>query len=90
MSSTAFDKSSPGNARPTEKWTADETAAAVGVKAEAQDHLPYSSSEESFTPIHDNTHRRLKPRHIQLIGIGGYESLLIELSPRNGDGAVGR
>lgn len=26
---------------------------------------------DQFTPHHDNTHRRLKPRHIQLIGIGG-------------------
>lgn len=27
---------------------------------------------DQFKPHQDKTHRRLKPRHIQLIGIGGY------------------
>ncbi len=27
---------------------------------------------DSLKPAHDRTARRLKPRHIQLIGIGGY------------------
>lgn len=34
---------------------------------------PYSTSPAgSLQVVHDNTHRRLKSRHIQLIGIGGY------------------
>ena len=30
------------------------------------------NSDQSNKPLFDNTHRKLKPRHIQLIGIGGY------------------
>lgn len=40
--------------------------------------LPYSSSEDSLKPIYDDTHRKLKPRHIQLIGIGGSASFLVD------------
>ncbi|KAL4879792.1 hypothetical protein BJY04DRAFT_219874 [Aspergillus karnatakaensis] len=29
------------------------------------------SIEEGSKPLYDQTHRRLKPRHVQLIGIGG-------------------
>ncbi|KAL4899141.1 hypothetical protein BDW74DRAFT_118768 [Aspergillus multicolor] len=29
------------------------------------------SIEEGSKPVYDHTHRRLKPRHVQLIGIGG-------------------
>ncbi|KAL8693384.1 MAG: hypothetical protein Q9218_001776 [Villophora microphyllina] len=33
---------------------------------------PYSTSPAgSLKVVYDDTHRRLKPRHIQLIGIGG-------------------
>lgn len=33
---------------------------------------PYSPEDpEIYKPQSDKTHRRLKPRHIQLIGIGG-------------------
>ena len=32
----------------------------------------YSSNESGdLKPVYDSTHRKLKPRHIQLIGIGG-------------------
>ncbi|MCJ1441226.1 MAG: hypothetical protein MMC23_001712 [Stictis urceolatum] len=27
--------------------------------------------DDDCKPVHDSTHRKLKPRHIQLIGIGG-------------------
>jgi yeast amino acid transporter len=27
---------------------------------------------DDLKPVYDTTHRKLKPRHIQLIGIGGY------------------
>lgn len=30
-----------------------------------------SDNESQLKPIYDSTHRKLKPRHIQLIGIGG-------------------
>jgi amino acid transporter len=29
------------------------------------------SIEEGSKPVYDHTHRKLKPRHVQLIGIGG-------------------
>ena len=28
-------------------------------------------SDDDIKPVYDSTHRKLKPRHIQLIGIGG-------------------
>ena len=34
--------------------------------------LPYGPDEsQDLKPIYDSTHRRLRPRHIQLIGIRG-------------------
>lgn len=39
-----------------------------------------SNSDESNKSIFDNTHRKLKPRHIQLIGIGGYVDSRLNLS----------
>ena len=38
----------------------------INVKADPEVAMPYS-----LKPAIDTTHRRLKPRHIQLIGIGG-------------------
>ncbi|KAI4214603.1 MAG: hypothetical protein LQ351_003020 [Letrouitia transgressa] len=39
---------------------------------EADENLRYSPDDEnSLKPVYDSTHRKLKPRHIQLIGIGG-------------------
>lgn len=35
----------------------------------------------SLKPVHDQTNRRLKPRHIQLIGIGGYLHYCLMLQP---------
>jgi amino acid transporter len=35
------------------------------------DNNEESSIEEGSKPTHDHTHRKLKPRHVQLIGIGG-------------------
>lgn len=52
-----------------EKFPADGTAMARGGDDEA---MPYSPGDgNSLKPIYDSTHRKLKPRHIQLIGIGG-------------------
>ena len=63
-----------------EKRALDEKPIADGTGDEVR---PYSSaSDDSRKPLFDNTHRRLKPRHIQLIGIGGYgkkqKSLFVE------------
>lgn len=73
MASTAFDTKDAhqrGSIARSEKSVKDET---YGV-SRAEQAIPYSASEDSLKPIYDDTHRKLKPRHIQLIGIGGYES----------------
>ena len=77
MTSTAVDK---GGLHPThaqkapysEKCALDETPIAYGVH-EPEAARPYSpGGGSSLQPVYDSTHRKLKPRHIQLIGIGGY------------------
>ena len=53
-----------------EKRTLHEKPIAYGIGDQVR---PFSSaSDDSRKPLFDNTHRKLKPRHIQLIGIGGY------------------
>lgn len=53
-----------------EKHPLDEKPIAYGTGDEIR---PFSSnSNDSNNPLFDKTHRKLKPRHIQLIGIGGY------------------
>lgn len=64
------------NRSKTDKEKFDETPVAYGVKDEEAkvEHLPgYSpnGSMDESKPAGDYTHRKLKPRHIQLIGIGG-------------------
>ena len=54
-----------------EKHKFDETPMAYGVDDEANPRYSSGDSNE-FKPVFDSTHRKLKPRHIQLIGIGGY------------------
>lgn len=40
---------------------------------ERESDVPHGIEDsDQFKPHQDKTHRRLKPRHIQLIGIGGY------------------
>lgn len=51
-----------------EKHKFDETPIAYGVHDD-EANPPYDSTEKL---VQDSTHRKLKPRHIQLIGIGGY------------------
>ena len=68
MASTALDTKdaiSRSSIAHSEKYAKDHYA------ANPEDALPYSSSVDSLKPIYDDTHRKLKPRHIQLIGIGG-------------------
>ena len=45
-------------------------------RVRADSSLPDTYSDDSLKPINDDTHRKLKPRHIQLIGIGGYANRL--------------
>ena len=63
-----------------EKHALGEKPIAYGIGDEVR--ADSSTSDDSHKPLFDNTHRRLKPRHIQLIGIGGYamkhKSLLVE------------
>lgn len=71
MTSTGIDLPAASDTRRVEEWQADKTAIAYGTKSEATGPARYSSSEDSLKPVYDHTHRKLKPRHIQLIGIGG-------------------
>ena len=45
---------------------------------DAETAIPYTSSDDSLKPAIDTTRRKLKPRHIQLIGIGGWVFSLFE------------
>ncbi|KAI9877576.1 MAG: hypothetical protein M1830_003533 [Pleopsidium flavum] len=65
----------PTTATATAPPNYDETPLAKGIVADA-DHPAYytprdSGEDNSLKPVFDSTHRKLKPRHIQLIGIGG-------------------
>lgn len=47
--------------------------------------IPYSPGDEDFLkPSIDSTHRKLKPRHIQLIGIGGFVEAILHSPSRIG------
>ena len=73
MASTAFDLKDVtprGSIARSEKSMKDETPIAHGVRSNSA--IAYTASDDSLKPIFDDTHRKLKPRHIQLIGIGGY------------------
>lgn len=57
--------------KATEKYRQDSTPIARGV-SDHEAAIPYSArSSDELKPRFDDTHRKLKPRHIQLIGIGG-------------------
>ena len=76
MTSTSLDRPSMAGVRSVrdndgnEKHRMDETPITYGVGNEIR--ASSSSSDDFDKPLFDNTHRKLKPRHIQLIGIGGY------------------
>ncbi|GAB7348427.1 hypothetical protein MBLNU459_g6851t2 [Dothideomycetes sp. NU459] len=50
----------------------------------APEYLIDGSESVSIQIAHDTTHRRLKPRHIQLIGIGGTIGTALYVSIGNG------
>lgn len=53
----------------SEKDVSDQTPMGRGVDDEA---APNSLRDSvSLKPVYDSTHRKLKPRHVSLIGIGG-------------------
>ena len=89
MASTALDHSDlhPAHAQKpfyAEKYPIHETPVAYGVEPEAA--RPYSPrGGSSLQPVYDSTHRKLKPRHIQLIGIGGYVVLYLPLRSEDPD-----
>lgn len=75
MTSTGLDRPTRAEVRSihnenNEKHSMDETPIAYGVDDEVR--APSLNSDEPNRPLFDSTHRKLKPRHIQLIGIGGY------------------
>ena len=75
MASTSIDRPITAEVRSIHnekygKHSMDETPIAYGVDDEVR--APSLDSDESNRPLFDSTHRKLKPRHIQLIGIGGY------------------
>ncbi len=74
MASTGIDtghgpeRTMSGKEKVEKEYNLDETPIAYGVKDD-EANPAYESTERL---IQDSTHRKLKPRHIQLIGIGGY------------------
>ncbi len=77
----AVDYRRPHTTAFNEKSNYSETPIAKGIDADAElrndddrnpaYYTPRDSGEDSLKPVFDSTHRKLKPRHIQLIGIGG-------------------
>ena len=59
----------PGKEKLDEKHKLDETPVAFDVDND-EANPAYDSTDKL---VQDSTHRKLKPRHIQLIGIGGYD-----------------
>lgn len=73
MASTGVEYSSSEVFRG-EKGIGKETAASPeksGYAYDAETEGRRGSISPSIKAVHDSTHRKLKPRHIQLIGIGG-------------------
>ena len=70
MALTALDHSTLDDVRSTHRDETDEKSVAHGVDENVRALSPIS--DDSNKPLIDSTHRKLKPRHIQLIGIGGY------------------
>lgn len=70
MASTGFEALSGEQQSQQERKPANGTL--IAKVEEADEAVRYSPTDgNSLKPVHDYTHRRLKSRHIQLIGIGG-------------------
>ena len=70
MASTGLDHPTSDDVRSTHRDEMNEKTVAYGVDDNVRASSPIS--DDSDKPLIDSTHRKLKPRHIQLIGIGGY------------------
>ncbi|KAK1138668.1 general amino acid permease agp2 [Aspergillus melleus] len=66
-------------------------SANLSEKNVADDSRAESIDDESIKPAYDHTHRKLKPRHIQLIGIGGTigTALYVQIGKSLGKGGPG-
>ena len=86
MASTGIDRPTKADVpsiheiKEDEKNPMDETPIAYGIDDEVS--ASSSISDRSNKPLYDNTHRKLKPRHIQLMGIGGYGENKIKTSTK--------
>ena len=84
MGSTALDAenaTSRGSIGRCDKSAKDEMPPRYGTDLSGP--LPHAASENSLKPIFDDTRRKLKPRHIQLIGIGGCVGMVPGLAEQN-------
>ncbi|KAL8722410.1 MAG: hypothetical protein Q9225_001089 [Loekoesia sp. 1 TL-2023] len=70
MASTGFEAKDGEKQSPQGRSLVNKASAAKD--GEVDEAVPNSPTDgESVKPVYDHTHRRLKSRHIQLIGIGG-------------------
>ncbi|KAL8953067.1 MAG: hypothetical protein Q9222_001060 [Ikaeria aurantiellina] len=70
MATTALE--SPKSEKRMEQEYILQEKLSPGTGVQADEAIPYSPPDEhSLKPVYDDTHRKLKSRHIQLIGIGG-------------------
>ena len=75
-STTLVSRSTAGHQEQHEKKSGNDQASGEKLSSipgnDYEEVVEYANEDlDQFTPHHDKTHRRLKPRHIQLIGIGG-------------------
>ena len=70
MASTGLDHPVSDDVRSTHRNEMSEKSVSYGGGENVRASSPIS--DDSKKPLIDSTHRKLKPRHIQLIGIGGY------------------
>lgn len=71
MASTAFD-ATKGGMRMQDEGSPVGRVSAMNDREVEKAILDSLTDRLSSKPAYDSTHRRLKSRHIQLIGIGGY------------------
>ena len=76
---------SPQPGTSGEKQFQDSRVTARGVSDNASTAPPSPRTSEELKPVYDNTRRKLKPRHIQLIGIGGLVPKSLSTQENNGD-----
>lgn len=69
MSSTATDYPYPSRPHDSKPPTTNTTL--MDPEKHTSHNAPTYRSTPSIKSVRDSTHRKLKPRHIQLIGIGG-------------------